>query len=537
MDADAMIVTPEPAASRQWMVVLQPLSHPGLAPIAIRDSLFAIGRTEPPFDAYAPEIVAELSRRHARIFCEHGAVYLADLESKNGTRVNGVAVKKAITVLRDGDELGLGSALLYRVQLEEGGPTPRRGARLASLTLTPEHGAPDGKPDGGSALQPIVVAEFPFLIGKAEPSFACYQQDCPQQLSYLSRRHAHLFLKDGAPFVEDLGSTNGTFVGGKRLDEHAVALHDGDLLAFGGHHFVYRLALQWEAPEADPTVTRLGLAPARATPPAPDADKTTFVAAAASFLDIFCVEQAAPEEPPGPPGASPAAPAGLGDAAPARGKAQAFAAELLTAVGAGDALTRQRLLRWSVGVLLLAAGAGWWLYRSGAYEREAQALIGRGAYAQAAVVAGEGLARDPDNARLKSLDTVALLKAHLPAWMAMLKARQFERAAALLTAMRQQGRHNPELAPLLDELGWIASLDAFIAARGGAQAPVRGSADAAGIARIVRQWQDENEAHQRAFATISSYVPAFRDAYADALSEVRKLAQARSPDQNETSTP
>ena len=90
--------------------------------------------------------------------------------------------------------------------------------------------------------------------------------------------------------------------------------------------------------------------------------------------------------------------------------------------------------------------------------------------------------------------------------------------------MRQAARQNPELQPLLDELAWIGELEAFVAARGGAQAPIRDPADAARIKLILKQWDDETEAHQRAFATMSSYVPAFRDTYADALSDVRKLA-------------
>jgi hypothetical protein len=40
----------------------------------------------------------------------------------------------------------------------------------------------------------------------------------------------------------------------------------------------------------------------------------------------------------------------------------------------------------------------------------------------------------------------------------------------------------------------------------------------------LRQWQDGQQAHQRAFATISSTVPAFRDTYAQAVSDLRKLA-------------
>ncbi len=42
------------------------------------------------------------------------------------------------------------------------------------------------------------------------------------------------------------------------------------------------------------------------------------------------------------------------------------------------------------------------------------------------------------------------------------------------------------------------------------------------------EWEERNEAYQRGFETMSGHVPAFRDAYADALSDIRRLALARS---------
>jgi pSer/pThr/pTyr-binding forkhead associated (FHA) protein len=51
----------------------------------------------------------------------------------------------------------------------------------------------------------------------------------------VSRRHARISLRDGAYFVEDLGSTNGTFVNrGKRLAPGArQVLKDGDEIIVG----------------------------------------------------------------------------------------------------------------------------------------------------------------------------------------------------------------------------------------------------------------------------------------------------------------
>lgn len=50
----------------------------------------------------------------------------------------------------------------------------------------------------------------------------------------VSRRHAILAYRNGSCVVEDLGSANGTFVNGRRLEPHsAETLSDGDDLACG----------------------------------------------------------------------------------------------------------------------------------------------------------------------------------------------------------------------------------------------------------------------------------------------------------------
>jgi pSer/pThr/pTyr-binding forkhead associated (FHA) protein len=505
-------------AAQHVAIVLEPIAHPELGPIQIDDSLFAIGRTEAPFAGYPPELVADLSRRHARIFAEGGAAYLADLDSKNGTTVNGKPLDHTIARLRDGDELGFGRVLTYRVRLtEQPSAPPAPTARLASLTLRPEN--------AGLGLEPIVITRFPFLISKTDDTFARYKESDPHQVNYLSRRHAHIFLKGGLPYVEDLGSTNGTFIGAARLDEHAHELKDGDVLAFGGHHFVYQAGLQWEEVAPDPTVTRVAQAPAMADADV-NVDKTTFVAAADSFLDIFCVEQAPPAEDelnqanPQEEGAA------AHDAANgrARGKFALMAAGLLEAMGAAGDTDRQRMRRWTLGLAALMLLIILVLYQVGAPERELKGLIDNGDFATAAVLASERLASDPDNAEIRARGTEALLKAELPPWMAFLKAHRFERAAATVARMRSLSRNNADLQPLVAEIAWIGSVEQFISARGGPDAAISSPADQARVRQVLKQWQDDPPAHQRAFATISSYVPAFRDTYAQALSDLRKLA-------------
>ncbi len=57
---------------------------------------------------------AGVSRRHARLLRDGNAVYLMDLNSTNGTRVNGEALAAGVEKrLRDGDELLLGRLKVY----------------------------------------------------------------------------------------------------------------------------------------------------------------------------------------------------------------------------------------------------------------------------------------------------------------------------------------------------------------------------------------------------------------------------------------
>jgi len=62
----------------------------------------------------------------------------------------------------------------------------------------------------------------------------------------LSRQHSRIHFRDGAPFLEDLGSRNGTLLNGKRVGAPAE-IRAGDRLEIGEHAFVL-LAPAGEAP-------------------------------------------------------------------------------------------------------------------------------------------------------------------------------------------------------------------------------------------------------------------------------------------------
>ena len=63
---------------------------------------------------------------------------------------------------------------------------------------------------------------------------------------FLSKNHARVFLKDGSFYVEDLGSTNGSFLNGRRLGNQPVRIKDSDKLSFGNISFIFVDNLQPE---------------------------------------------------------------------------------------------------------------------------------------------------------------------------------------------------------------------------------------------------------------------------------------------------
>jgi DNA-binding NtrC family response regulator len=66
---------------------------------------------------------SSVSRRHARILVEHGELRISDLDSHNGTRVNGLRIDGA-RVLRTGDVIAVGEVLLVvHAELERPVPT------------------------------------------------------------------------------------------------------------------------------------------------------------------------------------------------------------------------------------------------------------------------------------------------------------------------------------------------------------------------------------------------------------------------------
>lgn len=71
----------------------------------------------------------------------------------------------------------------------------------------------------------FVAEELPIFVGREKDATV------PLGDSKVSRKHAIIVYKNHRFFVIDLGSTNGTFVNGKKVE--GVPLRSGDMIQFG----------------------------------------------------------------------------------------------------------------------------------------------------------------------------------------------------------------------------------------------------------------------------------------------------------------
>ena len=92
-------------------------------------------------------------------------------------------------------------------------PPRRRGSRRQAPAPARPHG-PSYLivTEGGLAGTRIGLTGAPVLIGRANDSTLVLTDD------YASTRHARISRHDNAWYVEDLGSTNGTYYGQRKLD-------------------------------------------------------------------------------------------------------------------------------------------------------------------------------------------------------------------------------------------------------------------------------------------------------------------------------
>jgi len=94
-------------------------------------------------------------------------------------------------------------------------------------------------PSGSGLPEQIPLESLPFTIGRNE------NVDLQINSSRVSREHALIVREGGRYRIEDLGSTNGTFLNGRRVEK--AALEDGDLLLIADAELTFYLGTREHA--------------------------------------------------------------------------------------------------------------------------------------------------------------------------------------------------------------------------------------------------------------------------------------------------
>jgi ABC-type multidrug transport system ATPase subunit/pSer/pThr/pTyr-binding forkhead associated (FHA) protein len=163
----------------------------------------------------------EVSRHHLRLSFTDNLFQITDLESSNGTRLDGISLVPQIpTSLRPGQMIETGDFTLVLAKSEEGGTHISK--ELLPYIIRYRFG------DGTWQTFPMESGEKTF--GR-DPNCDFYLND-----SEVSREHIRIRIDDDGIWIMDLGSTNGTIVNGVRLEPHQEhPLHSGQMFAIGNY--------------------------------------------------------------------------------------------------------------------------------------------------------------------------------------------------------------------------------------------------------------------------------------------------------------
>ena len=207
--------------------VLVPVgSHKGQQPLPLNRPLTVIGSSASA-RLYLPS--KAVSRCHAAVVNTGAGLFVRDLASRTGTRVNGQVVNEAD--LREGDVLEVGP---FSFRFTD--PTAPK-ARPPALP------APAAVLEVDELDAPLPVAGRTTLIGRRETADVSLVENAA------SSAHALLFVVDGKHLLRDLNSRTGTWVNGVNVHEHT--LQPGDVLRVGETTFRYARVGGGPSPAAD----------------------------------------------------------------------------------------------------------------------------------------------------------------------------------------------------------------------------------------------------------------------------------------------
>ncbi|HEX2952110.1 MAG TPA: FHA domain-containing protein, partial [Armatimonadota bacterium] len=154
----------------------------------------------------------QVSSKHARIYFTNDGWMIEDLNSTNGTYINGRIIDQT-TYIGVNDVIRIGNTQLVFESAKKSTPPSNTSDNCSGISITQ---LSDGKPH---------------LIGR-DPS-----ADIILNEAVVSRRHAVLQWINCTVVISDCGSRNGTFVNGMRISRYALV--QSDKVQIGATEFVF----------------------------------------------------------------------------------------------------------------------------------------------------------------------------------------------------------------------------------------------------------------------------------------------------------
>lgn len=178
----------------------------------------------------------EVSREHCKLVKANGGYELIDTQSTNGTFVNGQRIRQC--ALRPGELIELGDSVTLRYEQVLTGDLT--AGKLKTPTEPIKRAAPPASAFGhylvlsrGAEVGAVFLLTTPLVTVGREPA-----NDIVINEDAVSRYHLQIKREKTGYFVEDAGSTNGTFLNGKKLEAEA-ALTPDDVLRVGAAQLHY----------------------------------------------------------------------------------------------------------------------------------------------------------------------------------------------------------------------------------------------------------------------------------------------------------
>jgi pSer/pThr/pTyr-binding forkhead associated (FHA) protein len=182
------------------------------------------------------------SRRHAKIYYEQDRIFLEDVGSTNGTQVNGEPLPPNQRIeLKDGDKISFaGFEMTVAVRGGAGATAMPNAGKTTQLDRPPTVEAPIAMLTSAESSHPLKPGAN--RIGRKPDN------DVVLSDPFVSGAHGVLEIEGGAAFYTDVGSTNGSYLNGAKLEPNQrTPLKPDDELQIG--QTTYRV--EWSQEQKD----------------------------------------------------------------------------------------------------------------------------------------------------------------------------------------------------------------------------------------------------------------------------------------------